>query len=71
MVLVELLEKVYPFDVNIGAFVQTSLGIGFERCWWTLEEKLRQIGIRMASQIDANFERPFFQKTLFLLLEKQ
>ena len=31
------------------------------------KEKWRQVGIRMASKIDANFERPFFQKALFFL----
>ena len=42
------------------------LGIGFLKNvggFW--KEKWRQVGMRMASKIDANFERPYFQKTWF------
>ena len=42
------------------------LGIGFLKdCGGFWKEKWKQDGIRMASKIDANFERHFFQKTLF------
>ena len=44
------------------------LGIGFLKDFagfW--KEKWKQVGIRMASKIDANFERPFSQKIRFSL----
>ena len=37
----------------------------FEGCWWILEAKWSQVGTQMASKIDPNFERRFFEKSSF------
>ena len=57
--------KSIKIDAKINKFVKASWDLIFIGFWLTLEGKWRQVGIRMASKIDANFERPFFQKTLF------
>ena len=52
-------------EAKIDQFFNASWDRIFEGCWWILEAKWSQVGTQMASKIDPNFERRFFEKTLF------
>ena len=65
---IENREKIdAKIEQKINAFQDRFL-MRFE---WILEGKMEASWQQKRRTIDANFERPFFEKTLFFLLEKQ
>ena len=54
-------------EAKIDQNFDGSWGQIFSGFWWILEAKWSQVGTKIASKIDPNFERRFFEKTLFFL----
>ena len=57
--------KSKKIEAKIDQNFEGSWGQIFSGFWWILEATWSQVGTKIASKIDPNFERRFFEKTLF------